>query len=162
MWHWWNIKWNDQIHKWQIQNCNNQIVQYCFECRIFPRHLESRPNYNPSLNKETSLSQTITEAYVSIATWGKYSVRLLTYDYKTFSKPTKSWRKVKLDFCPNTEHLTTFIPSTLSLISTYTKTKPNLCLLYWLWKSFWFNLAWRTLSKTTGKRDWRENFWFNQ
>ncbi len=38
---------------------------------------------------------------MSIATWGKYSVRLLTYDYKTFSKPTKSWRKVKLDICPN-------------------------------------------------------------
>ncbi len=38
------------------------------------------------------------------------------------------------------------------------KQNQNLCLLYWLWISFWFNLAWRTLSKTTGKRDWRETY----
>ncbi len=48
-----------------------------------------------------------------------------TYDYKTFSKHTKSCKNVKLYFCPNTEHLTKCIPSTLSMISTYTKTKPT-------------------------------------
>ncbi len=56
---------------------------------------------------------------------GKIFCSIINIRLQNFLKTHKIWRKVKLDFCPNTEHLTTFIPSTLSLISTYTKTKPK-------------------------------------
>lgn len=101
MWHQQNIKRNDQIHKWQIQNCNNQIIQHCLSVGCLPDTWNQgliRPIF-----KQGDLFKFEPNNYRGMcvnSNPGKIFCSIINTRLQNFLKTYKIWEKSQIGFQP--------------------------------------------------------------